>query len=65
MFPTELYQQVLGLTASWKMTDVMLDVESTGFTFMPITPRAVAGTVRLVTVRWRDTTTPPCGSGGI
>ena len=29
MFDTELYQQVLGLTASWKVTDVRLDVEST------------------------------------
>jgi hypothetical protein len=29
MFDTELYQQVLGLTAPWKVTDVRLDVEST------------------------------------
>ncbi|MFM8952376.1 MAG: transposase [Planctomycetaceae bacterium] len=29
MFDTELYQQVLGLTSPWKVTDVKLDVEST------------------------------------
>ena len=29
MFDTDLYQQVLGLTAPWKVTDVRLDVEST------------------------------------
>ena len=29
MFDTELYQQVLGLTTPWKVTDVRLDVEST------------------------------------
>lgn len=29
MFDTELYQQVLGLTAPWKVMDVRLDVEST------------------------------------
>jgi hypothetical protein len=31
MFDTELYQQVLGLTAPWKVTDVRLDVESKDF----------------------------------
>jgi transposase len=29
MFDTDLYQQVLGLTTPWKVTDVKLDVEST------------------------------------
>lgn len=29
MFDTDLYQQVLGLTAPWKVTDVRLDVEAT------------------------------------
>ena len=29
MFDTELYQQVLGLTTPWKVTDVRLGVEST------------------------------------
>jgi hypothetical protein len=29
MFDTELYQQALGLTTPWKVTDVKLDVEST------------------------------------
>jgi hypothetical protein len=29
MFGTELYQQGLGLTVPWKVTDVRLDVEST------------------------------------
>jgi len=29
MFHTDLYQQVLGVTAPWKVTDVRLDVEST------------------------------------
>lgn len=29
MFDTELYQQGLGLTAPWKVTDMRLDVEST------------------------------------
>jgi transposase len=29
MFDTDLYQQVLGLTIPWKVTDVKLDVEST------------------------------------
>jgi hypothetical protein len=29
MFDTEFYQQVLGLTAPWKVMDVRLDVEST------------------------------------
>jgi hypothetical protein len=29
MFDAEFYQQVLGLTAPWKVTDVRLDVEST------------------------------------
>ena len=29
MFDTELYQQVLGLSAPWRVTEVKLDVEST------------------------------------
>jgi hypothetical protein len=29
MFDTQLYQQVLRLTAPWMVTDVRLDVEST------------------------------------
>jgi hypothetical protein len=29
MFDTELYQQVLGFTTPWKVTDVRFDVEST------------------------------------
>ena len=29
MFDTELYQQVLGLTAPWRVAEVKLDVEST------------------------------------
>jgi transposase len=29
MFDTDVYQQVLGLTAPWKVTDVRLDVEAT------------------------------------
>ena len=29
MCDTELYQQVLGLTTPWKVTDVRLNVEST------------------------------------
>ncbi len=28
MFDTDLYQQVLGLSAPWRMADVTLDVES-------------------------------------
>jgi hypothetical protein len=29
MFDTDLYQQVLGLSAPWRVADVKLDVEST------------------------------------
>jgi hypothetical protein len=29
MFDTELYRQILGLTAPWGVTDVRLDVAST------------------------------------
>ena len=29
MFDTELYQQVLGLSAPWRVTEVKLDVDST------------------------------------
>jgi hypothetical protein len=39
MFDTELYQQVLGSTAPWKVTNVRLDVESTEIPVLRRAPR--------------------------
>lgn len=65
MFDTELYLQILGLTGSWKDTDVTLDVESTRSTFMSSTEKATAGSARSVAMSLPATTMPRSGSGGI
>jgi hypothetical protein len=66
MFDTELYQQVLGLTAPWRVADARLDVESTEIHVHVEHPEGCRwSSPRSVAVSWHATTMPLSGSGGI